>query len=145
MDPLLIWWGMAESHPIELRLRVVKAYESGDESYPEIAARFDVGEASAKRWVWLYRRTGNVEPTAKAGGTPSAVTKDAIEAALAVVRDATAGELTAEFNRGKPRRERVHVSSVKRALHRHGYVVKKNADGRWRVCAPTSSRSAKRS
>lgn len=145
MDPLLIWWGMAESHPIELRLRVVKAYESGDESYPEVAARFDVGEASAKRWVWLYRRTGHVEPTPKAGGTPSTVTKEAIEAALAVVRDATAGELTAEFNRGKPRKERVHVSSVKRALHRHGYVVKKSADGRWRVCAPTSSKSAKRS
>jgi hypothetical protein len=73
------------------------------------------------------------------------VSKEAIEAALAVVRDATAGELTAEFNRGRPRKERVHVSSVKRALHRYGYVVKKSDDGRWRVCAPTSSRSAKRS
>lgn len=145
MDPLLIWWGMAESHPVELRLRVVKAYESGDESYPKVAARFQVGEASAKRWVWLYRRTGQVEPTPKAGGTPSIVTKEAIEAALAVVRDATAGERTAEFNRGRPRKDRVHVSSMKRALHRHGYVVKKSADGRWRVCVPTSSRSAKRS
>lgn len=62
---------MAESHPVELRIRIVRAYESGDESYPEIAARFDVGEASAKRWVWLYRRTGGVEAIPKAGGTPS--------------------------------------------------------------------------
>lgn len=134
---------MAESHPVELRIRIVRAYESGEESYPEIAARFDVGEASVKRWVWLYRRTNSVEPSPKAGGTPSIVTKEAIEAALAVVRDATAGELTAEFNRGRPRKERVHVSSVKRALHRYGYVVKKSVDGRWRVCAPMSSRSAK--
>ena len=44
-----------------------------------------------------------VEPTPKAGGTPSIVTQDAIEVALAVVRDATAGELTAEFNRGRSR------------------------------------------
>jgi transposase len=136
---------MAEAHPIELRTRVVSAYESGDESYPEIAARFHVGEASVKRWVWLHQRTGRVQPRPKAGGTPSTVSKEAIEAALAVVRDATAGELTAEFNRGRPRKERVHVSSVKRALHRYGYVVKKSDDGRWRVCAPTSSRSAKRS
>ena len=25
---------------------------------------------------------------------------------------------------------------MKRALHRHGYVVKKNGDGRWRVVRP---------
>jgi transposase len=136
---------MAESHPVELRIRIVRAYEAGDESYPQIAARFDVGEASVKRWVWLYRKTGGVTPSPKAGGTPSTVTQAAIEAALAVVRDATAGELTAEFNRGKPRNQRVHVSSIKRALHRYGYVVKKSADGRWRVCVPTSSRSEKHS
>jgi transposase len=128
---------MADAHPIELRARVVNAYDAGDQSYPEIAMRFGVGEASVKRWVWLHKKTGGVEPKPKAGGTPSIITKDAIEAALAVVRDATAGELTAEFNRGRPRKQRVHVSSVKRALHRHGYVVKKSADGRWRVCGPT--------
>lgn len=135
---------MADAHPVELRARVVGAYEAGDLSYPEIAVRFGVGEASVKRWVWLHRTTGGVEPKPKAGGTPSIISKDAIEAALSVVRDATAGELTAEFNRGRPRRERVHVSSVKRALHRHGYVVKKSADGRWRVCGRRSSRSARR-
>lgn len=136
---------MADAHPVELRARVVTAYEMGDQSYPEVAIRFGVGEASVKRWVWLHKKTGGVEPKPKAGGTPSIITKDAIEAALSVVRDATAGELTAEFNRRRPRKERVHVSSLKRALHRHGYVVKKSADGRWRVCGQTSSRSARRS
>ena len=136
---------MAEAHPVELRTRVVTAYESGTGSYPAIAARFDVGEASVKRWVRLHRRKGDVTATPKGGGTPSTVTLDEIEAALAKVRDATAGELTAEFNRRRARRDRVHVSSIKRALHRHGYVVKKNADGRWRVCVPTSSPSARRS
>jgi transposase len=129
---------MPDSHPVELRIRVVRAYESGDGSYPEVAARFDVGEASVKRWVRRHRRDGNVAPTPKGGGTPSTVTLADLEAALAKVRDATAGELTAEFNRVRTRRCRVHVSSIKRALRRHGYVVKKSADGRWRVCAPTS-------
>jgi hypothetical protein len=36
--------------------------------------------------------------------------------------DPTAKELTAEFNRGRRGRARVHASSMKRALHRHGYV-----------------------
>jgi transposase len=135
---------MAEAHPVELRVRVVTAYESGAGSYPEVAAQFDVGEASVKRWVRLQRRDGDVAPTPKAGGRTSRITLDDLEAALVVIRDATAGELTAEFNRARHRRDRVHVSSIKRALRRHGYVVKKSADGRWRVCGRTSSPSARR-
>src|ERR1043165_2365975 len=104
---------MAEAHPIELRTRVVAAYEEGDESYPEIAARFHVGEASVKRWVWLHQRTGGVQPRPKAGGTPSTVSKEAIEAALAVVRDATAGEVDAGLNRGGARTERQQVGGGK--------------------------------
>jgi transposase len=136
---------MADPHPVELRIRVVMAYEEGVGSYPEVAARFAVGEASVKRWVHLHRRDGGVEPTPKGGGTPSVVTLMDLEVALAKVRDATAGELTAEFNRQRPRRDRVHVSSIKRALRRHGYVVKKSADGHWRVCGRTSSSSVLRS
>lgn len=135
---------MAESHPVELRIRVVAAYESGSGSYPQIAAQFVVGEASVKRWVRLHRRNGEVTPTPKGGGTPSTITLAQIEVALAKVRDATAGELAAEVNRRRRRADRVHVSSIKRALTRHGYVVKKNVDGRWRVCVPTSSSSGRR-
>lgn len=135
---------MAEAHSIELRIRVVAAYESGVGSYPEVAARFDVGEASVKRWVQLQRREGDVAPTPKAGGMPSRIGLVDLEAALAVIRDATAGEITAEFNRQRRRRDRVHVSSIKRALRRHGYVVKKSVDGRWRVCGRTSSQNARR-
>jgi len=135
---------MAEAHSIELRIRVVAAYESGAGSYPEVAARFDVGEASVKRWVHLQRREGDVAPTPKAGGMPSRITLADLEGALATIKDATAGEITAEYNRRRTRRQRVHVSSIKRALRRHGYVVKKSADGRWRVCDRTSSSSARR-
>ena len=129
---------------MELRIRVVAAYEAGAGSYPEVASQFDVGEASVKRWVLLHRRRGDVVPAAKGGGTPSMITLTDLEAALAKVRDATAGELTAEFNRCHARRHRVHVSSIKRALRRHGYVKKKGADGRWRVSGRTSSPSERR-
>lgn len=134
---------MAEAHSVELRARAVAAYEAGVGSDPQVAARFAVGEASVKRWVRLHRRAGVLTPSPKAGGVPSRISLGDLEAALAVIRDATAGEITAEFNRTRPRRERVHVSSIKRALRRHGYVVKKSADGRWRVYGRTSSQSVR--
>ena len=129
---------MGEPHPIELRERVVKAYESGEGAYPVIAALFSVGEATVKRWVWRYRERGNVAPTPKGGGQRSTIAAEEIESILERLGDATANELTAEFNRSRRGANRVHVSSMKRALHRHGYVVKKNAAGRWSVCGPTS-------
>jgi transposase len=121
---------------------VVHAYEAGDGSYQAVAMQFSVGEATVKRWVWLFQKRGNVAPRSKGGGTPSTIGVVEIERLIARLRDPTAGELTAAFNRRRRRRERVHVSSIKRALHRCGYVVKKSADGHWRVCGRMSSQNA---
>jgi transposase len=129
---------MAEAHPAELRRRVVEAYENGEGSYPEVASRFAVGEASVKRWVLLFIKTGRVEPQQKAGGRFSTIEETAVKALVKKLGDPTAGELTAAFNETRRGKARVHVSSMKRALHRFGYVVKKSADGRWRVCGRTS-------
>lgn len=136
---------MAEPHPIELRERVVRAYESGDGSYADVGAQFDVGEASVKRWVRLKRLVGNVTAKPKSGGTHSSITAAELDAIVSRLGDPTALEITAEFNRHRRGATRVHVSSTKRALHRHGYVVKKNAAGRWSVCGRTSPRNAPRS
>lgn len=127
---------MAEAYPTELRVRVVDAYESGEGGYHTVAARFAVGVATVRRWVRLYRSRGDVEPTPKGGGNPSSITAEEISAAIARLRDPTANELTVELNRVRRGRARVHVSSVKRALHRYDYAVKKSADGHWRVCVP---------
>ena len=129
---------MAEAYPPELRRRVVEAYESGDESYPEVALRFAVGEASVKRWVLQFARTGTIEAQRKAGGRFSTIDEVSVDALVKKLGDPTAGELTVAFNGTRRRKARVHVSSMKRALHRFGYVVKKSADGRWRVCGRTS-------
>ena len=90
------------------------------------------------------RERGNVIPDKKGGGTPSPVVRADVEAIVARLGDATSGEIAAEYNRTRRGLARVHPSTIKRALHRFGYVVKKNADGRPRFCAPTSSRSASR-
>ena len=125
-----------------LRERVVRAYEAGEGSYPVMAARFPLGEATVKRWVWRYRRDGQLDPAKKGGGTPSRITAPEVEALVTHLGDPTAGEITAAYNRSRRGRARVHVSTMKRALHRCGFVVKKNAGGRWKRPDPTSRPSA---
>lgn len=122
---------------------MVAAYESGVGSYATVAELFCVGDATVKRWVWQYRRDGHVKPRAKGGGNSSDVAVDELERIVAVLGDANAGEITAAYNRGRRGKARRHVSSIKRALYRAGYVVKKSVSGRWSSCAPTSSSSAR--
>jgi transposase len=121
---------MAEAYPIELRRRVVAAYLSGQGTNAEIAAIFKVGTATVTRWVSQHRREGHVIPQAKGGGTPSDVDPAELQTIVAKLGDGTANEITAEYNRHRRGINRRHVSSIKRALHRSGYVVKKNAFGR---------------
>jgi transposase len=118
-----------------------RPHEAGEGSYASIALRFGVGEASVKRWCWRYRSHGTVEPHPRGGGVHSQNTAQELEAILNRLGDANAGELTAEFNRNRRGRNRVHVSSMKRALHRYGYVVKKSASARSNNYGPMFRRS----
>jgi transposase len=90
-----------------------------------VAERFVLGTATVKRWVAQRRREGHVEPKPKAGGTPSPIRGVTVDALIAALGDPTAAELTAAYNRQQRGRRRVHLSSMKRALHRHDYVVTK--------------------
>jgi hypothetical protein len=44
----------------DLRARVVAAWEAGEGTQPEIAKRFNVGEASLRRWLAKKRKTGEL-------------------------------------------------------------------------------------
>lgn len=129
---------MAEPYPVELRARVVDAYESGAGTYAMVGRRFEVGEATVKRWVALYRREGHVEPRSKGSGPRSTISLVELEALVTRLGDATANEITVAYNKGRRGKQRVHVSSIKRALHRTGFVVKKNGSGRSNNFGPTS-------
>jgi transposase len=136
---------MAEAHPVELRKRAVEAYEAGEGSYATVSKLFRVGEASLKRWAWQLRDVGHLKPRKKRGGTPSDVSVKELEAILDKLGDANAGEITAAYNRGRRGKERRHASSIKRALHRAGYVVKKNVSARLSSFGRTSSSREPRS
>ena len=136
---------MPAPHPIELRERAVRAYESGNDSYEEVAVQFSVAVRALQRWVYLKRETGTVTPRPRGGGNYSNVDIALLEKLLADAGDATSHELTAAYNRAVKRSDRVHRSSVQRALWRAGYVFKKNSFVRQSKNDRTSSRSERAS
>lgn len=131
--------------PIELRERAVRAYEAGDESYATVAKRFSLNPWTLLRWVVRWRETGTLAARKKGGGWVSPVDLDVLHAIVREARDATTEELTWEYTRRVGRARRVHRSSILRALHRSGYVFKKNVRGPQNRIAPTCKPNAKRS
>ncbi len=94
---------------------------------PTIAEKFRVAAMSVRRWVGQYRDVVHVKPLKKGGGNQSDISLKELEAILDKLGDANAGEITAEYNRGRRGKRRRHPSSIKRALYRSGYVLNRNA------------------
>jgi transposase len=136
---------MPNPYPIELRQRAVRAYEEGDDSHTAIAERFSLNPWTLLRWIVRHRETGSLAPLAKSGGRRSPVDVDLLEHVVRETPDATTDELTRAYNQRVERVRRVHRSSILRALHRRGYVFKKNVRGPQNRPEPMSKPNAKRS
>ena len=61
---------------LDLRQRALDAYERGEDSLPDVAARFSVGSASLSRWIKRKRATGSPERLPRSGGTPRRITAE---------------------------------------------------------------------
>jgi transposase len=133
---------MPAPHPVELRERVVRAYERSGESIPLVAARFGVAPAALQRWLRRKREADTVAPRERGGGNLSPIDIAVLTAIVIELRDATTYELTAAYNRRVAKNAHVHRSSIQRALRRAGYVFKKNAYGPLSSRDQTSKRSA---
>jgi transposase len=57
--------------PIELREKVVKAYEQGNTSIRKLAARFDVSKSFVERLVKRKQITGDIQPLRQGGSLKS--------------------------------------------------------------------------
>lgn len=121
---------MPNPHPIELRERAVRSYEHGEGTYPTVSELFGVSRSALQSWVKLYRETGSLEPQPKGGGTPSPVNLRVFSQVVAAKPDATTEEMTRVYNQKVTACERVHRSSVQRALIRSGFVYKKKTTAR---------------
>jgi transposase len=132
---------------MELRVRVVAAYNDGEGSYSEMAERFRVGEASVNRWLARQRRTGDVAPDVRGGSrrarliTPEG--EEYIRDCLAVVPTVTMAMLTQMYEL----KWGVSMSSetMRLAVTRLGYTRKKGLYALRPRAAKTSSKSARTS
>jgi transposase len=127
------------SLPMELRRRIVEAYERKEGTYFELAQRFGVGEATVYRLLKLKRERGSVRPGAATGVTDEELPQfvqlvnEFPNATLEQLREAWVARTRHELSR----------SSVVRALRRAG-ITRKKATGRRTEAAPTQEKSRRR-
>jgi transposase len=121
------------AYSLDLRQKVVQAYERGDGSIDEIASLFSVGPTFVKKMLRLQREGGDLSPRPHGGGhTPKLSDKhlQMIRAEIARNNDVTAEELRELLHK----RFAVEVSqpTISRALARLNLRRKKNS-GRQRA------------
>jgi len=73
---------MPAPYSTDLRTRLLNWYNAGNGTLPAAARHFAVGPATASRWVARFKRTGEIEPRANAGGVEPMLT----DADLASIR-----------------------------------------------------------
>ena len=93
---------MGWAYSVDLRERVIAAFDAGDMTGEQVAAFFRIGEATGHRWKRLKRETGSLERRPGGGGNPPRVGPEKYDLVCATVEekpDATDQEVACEFHR----------------------------------------------
>jgi transposase len=117
-----------QAYSLDLRQRVVNAYEQGQGSIPEIATLFGVSTAFVKKMLRQWRATGDLAPLAHGGGKPASLTPQQRQLLKRKVReqnDVSLAELQGLLDEQED--VQVHVSTISRALAGLGLPLKKRA------------------
>jgi len=115
-----------KAYSVDLRQRVVQAYEQGQGSIPEIATRFGVGTAFVKKMLRQWRATGDLAPLAHGGGKPPSLTqRQLLKRQVRQQSDISLAELQSLLD--EQEKVQVHVSTISRALSGLGLPLKKRA------------------
>jgi len=115
-----------KAYSIDLRFKIIEAYEQGEGSQREIAERFKVSPGFIQNLLKLYRTEKTVVPKPHTGSYPPILTEHfpLIQKLVAEDNDATLAELCAEVE--KRVGLCVSVSTMGRALQLLGLTRKKN-------------------
>jgi transposase len=118
---------MANPLSLDLRSRIVEAYQAGAGGYRKLAERFEVSVCSVRRFVALNRNKGSLEPIPHTAGPPKKI-RDCdlpdLKALLAEKPDRTAAELAQEWK--NKYNVLVHRSTMSRILVNMRVTYKKN-------------------
>ena len=118
---------LMKAYSLDLRQRVVQAYEQGEGSIAEIAALFGVCPAFVKKMLRQWRSTGDLTPLPHGGGKPASLSEQQRRILQRKVRqrdDISLAELQ-DFLREEEKVD-VHVSTICRALRRLDLPLKKS-------------------
>ena len=116
-----------KAYSLDLRQRVVSAYEQGEGSIAEIASRFGVCPAFLKKMLRQWRESGDLSPRPHGGGKPKSLTERQQRLLRRKVREE--GDISlAELQGFLAEQEsvEVHVSTISRALCALGLPLKKS-------------------
>jgi transposase len=79
---------MGWAYSVDLRERVIAAFDLGDMTDEKVAGLFQVGEATVHRWKRLNRETGSVVPKPpRGGGMPPRVAPENYDVVRAMVKE----------------------------------------------------------
>ena len=115
---------MGRPYSTDLRERVLRACEIGDESQAAIARRFEISDSAVRSWLRQLHHDGRRAPKPHGRGFRSILDEDdgAVLRSLVAAKN-DAAEYTQAFTARTG--EEISESSMCRALRRHGLVVKK--------------------
>ena len=127
---------------VDLRKRVVEAYEEGGVSYAAVGRRFSVHWRSVKAWVELSRSTGSLEPSKAPRGRKTLLQGDKLDQLKQLVEEdinATEADLVERLK--KRFGIETSTSSVGRAIRKMGLTRKKRRSGHGKP-TPSGSNSS---
>jgi transposase len=117
-----------QPYSLDLRRRVVHAYEQGQGSIAEVAEQFSVSTYFVKKMLRQWRDTGDLTPLPHAGGKPASLTTRHLQLLKRSVRQQGDISLT-ELQQALTEQQSltVHLSTISRALTKLGLPRKKRA------------------
>lgn len=127
-----------QAYSLDLRQRVVSAYENGVETILEVAERFEVSDSFIKKLLRRKRATGEIAPIGHRGGQPKRLSQKHRKWLLKTVLaepDITLGELSERLS--SEQNISASVSTLWRELKGLNLRRKKS---RWSLVSATSEK-----
>ncbi|WP_019505925.1 helix-turn-helix domain-containing protein [Pleurocapsa sp. PCC 7319] len=119
---------MPAPYSIDLRQRVINAYEGKEGSQRQIAERFQVSHSFVKKLIYRYRATGTLEPKSHGGGALPIIKQSELKQIEELVNEQPDALLRELCERWEARNGiKVSISTMHRRLEKLKLTTKKNS------------------